>query len=163
MWSAWSPNKFSFQTRLVCLLLPCKLFVYLCTPSNIKVSNVFLTNLSSFLSVPCFSFLLILYLVYLMLSCSRPNGYHLKCYQESKRVCQLMRLAPGCRLTRWTLHQRIQIQVEILYFCSTQATKSFKIRLDKNNSCVWKNQTTLSKTKTKANRLLEKSTITCKS
>ena len=35
-----------------------------------------------------------------VLSCSRPNGYHLKCYLESKRVCQLMRLVPGCRLTR---------------------------------------------------------------
>ena len=126
MWSTWSPNKFSFQTRLVCLLLSCKFSVYLWTPSNIKVSNAFLTNLSSFLSAPCFSFLLILYLVHLMLSCSRPNGYHLKCYQESKRVCQLMRLAPDCRLTRWTLHQRIQIQVEILYFFVLKRQKASK-------------------------------------
>ena len=72
------------------------------TRSKLKLSNACLNKnyLLSFLSVPCFSFLLISYLVQLMLSCSRPNGYHLKCYQESKRVCQLMRLVPGCRLTR---------------------------------------------------------------
>ena len=163
MWCDQHGHQISFPFRLVLCVLYCLAsYLFICARRP-KVSNAFLTNLSSFLSVPCFSFLLILYLVHLMLSCSRPNGYHLKCYQESKRVCQLMRLAPACRLTRWTLHQRIQIQMEILYFCCTQATKSFKIRLDKNNSCVWKNQTTLSKTKTKAKRLLEQSTITCKS
>ena len=99
MWSTWSPNKFSFQTRLVCLLLPCKLFVHMCTPSKLKLSNVFFNNIIfSFCTMFFFSSYLLL--VHLMLSCSHPNGYHLKCYQESKRVCQLMRLVPGCRLTR---------------------------------------------------------------
>ena len=50
MWSTWwSPNEFSFQTRPVCLLLPCKLFLHLCTTSKSKLSSAFWTNLIIYL------------------------------------------------------------------------------------------------------------------